>query len=190
MRLIVAALVTAIATPALAITLCTTPDGKTYAGDNPPADCVVKSKYESTGEPSPAPGPSADEIQAAIKGGVSDAIDEAKEKQENAVLASAMRQRREIERELDRLEDELAGVNNDLANVKAVNPANYRNTTAGWQQYEQDLQNKTTHETRLHSKKIDLEISINREKAKFDRVTQELKIANGGVLPSSWRSLR
>jgi len=35
-----------------ALVLCTTPDGKTYAGDKPPPGCVVKGEYVN---PTPAP---------------------------------------------------------------------------------------------------------------------------------------
>ena len=35
---------------AQALVLCTTPDGKTYAGDKPPPGCEVKSSYQSAPE--------------------------------------------------------------------------------------------------------------------------------------------
>lgn len=37
-----------LATTAHALVLCTTPDGKTYAGDTPPADSKVKGEYTSS----------------------------------------------------------------------------------------------------------------------------------------------
>jgi hypothetical protein len=41
------------ATSSAALVLCTTPDGKTYAGDTPPPAWKVKSEYTSAEPPSP-----------------------------------------------------------------------------------------------------------------------------------------
>lgn len=46
-HVIVGAFLVATASSASAFVLCTTPDGKTYAGDAPPPNCVVKQKFES-----------------------------------------------------------------------------------------------------------------------------------------------
>lgn len=66
MRSVVAVLVAAAAaaivapTRAGALVLCTLPDGKPYAGDDPPPGCVVKSQYvEPTPEGTPTPQPGA-----------------------------------------------------------------------------------------------------------------------------------
>lgn len=185
MKSILAVLFLALASPAHSLVLCDMPDGKKYAGDNPPADCKVKGRFENT-EPRP---PSAEEVRAAAKQGVEEAIEESAAERDASFLASAIRERRQIEREIRSTEDKIRAAEKDLANVPVVNPARYRDTKAGWQRYKEDQQTRSDQRTAIHRQIGDLRGQASSARYKFDRLTEQVKRANGGTLPPSWRPL-
>jgi adenine-specific DNA methylase len=177
------------AAPVHALVLCTMPDGKKYAGDFPPAGCEVESEYENA----PPRPPTADEVQAAVKSGVEEAIEDAIEEsaaeRDASFLASATRERRQIERELERIASRIRDLEAEIANVPVVNPARYRDTTVGWQHYREDQQTTSDARTALHRQIGDLRGQASAARYKFDRLTEQVKRANGGRLPPSWRPL-
>ena len=173
------------AAPASAIVLCTTPDGRQFAGDDPPPDCKVTSAYENP----PVVAPSAEEIQAAAREGTQAAIDDAAEKRRTSVLASAIRERRALEDDLNDLASDLIGVRNEIANVPAVNPTNYRDTPLGWQQYQEDLQANQEYRIELRQKEGQMLAEMSSIRNRFDELTSHVRSELGAV-PPSWASLR
>jgi hypothetical protein len=173
------------AASASAIVLCTTPDGQQFAGDHPPPDCKVTSAYENP----PVVPPTAEEIQAAAKEGTQAAIDDAAEKRRTSVLASAIRERRSLEDDLNDLASDLIGVRNDIANVPAVNPTNYRDTPLGWQQYQEDLQANQEYRIELRQKEGQILAEMSSIRKRFDELTSHVRTELGAV-PPSWASLR
>jgi hypothetical protein len=82
-QLIVGVLFVATASSASALVLCTTPDGKTYAGDVPPPNCVVKQKLENaparTNTPPTPPGAKKPSSEALQRSTLDDRTKKAKE---------------------------------------------------------------------------------------------------------------
>lgn len=71
MRLAICAFAVAIlsaASPAQAIILCTTPDGKSYAGDQPPPDCKEKARFGKNASGSASGSSSASSFEDLKKG--------------------------------------------------------------------------------------------------------------------------
>jgi hypothetical protein len=91
---------------ALALVLCTTPDGKTYVGDKPPPGCEVKSSYQSAPE-APAPGNAADAPVGASKDDFS---------------VQASRARTEIERALNKDAGSLEEIHKRIDEVQRIAP--------------------------------------------------------------------
>ncbi|MGH7805440.1 MAG: hypothetical protein ACREQJ_13910, partial [Candidatus Binatia bacterium] len=179
------ALALLLAAPASAIVLCTTPDGKTYAGDHPPQGCEVTTEYENP----PVVPPTEEEVEAAAQAGAAQAIDEAETTRRTSVLASALRERRQLESDINDLAAELMSIRTEIANVPVVNAASYRDTRLGWQQYQEDLQETENYRTDLRIKEGEVLGQISALRTKFDGLTSHVR-TELGTLPSTWASLR
>jgi hypothetical protein len=164
-----------------ALVLCTTPDGKTYAGDKPPADCKVKSEYVN-------PPSTEAEPQAATQG--DDADRAARATAENAADAQAIKLRRQLEDGADAAAEELGNVRHRLTTLPVVNPANYRDTPSGWQAYEQDVHAREAQLWALHSRESELIVQIAGLRRDFTSLTGSLARAHGGAAPSWWGPMR
>jgi hypothetical protein len=162
---------------AYALVLCTTPDGKTYAGDTPPPGCKVKSEYTSTEAPTPQ-----ETLDAEISNQKAAEI--------NAFDAKALSTRRSIERSAEEAAEELEVTRRKLAAVPVVNPAMYENSVYGWQRYEEDLH---THEmliSSLRQREAELLGKIDGAHQAFGELTAKVAQAHGGMTPPSWAPMR
>jgi hypothetical protein len=160
-----------------ALVLCTTPDGKTYAGDTPPADCKVKSEYTSSEPPTP---------QEALETEQSDRQEAA----ENAFDAKALSIRRQIERLAQDAAEELKSVRQQQLNLPVVNPAMYENSAYGWQRYEEDLQKREMLLSALRQREAELMGKIGGARQAFGELTEKMAKAHGGIAPASWAPMR
>jgi hypothetical protein len=93
-----------VAADSWALVLCTTPDGKSYAGDTPPPNCKVKSEYTSSEPPTP---------QQSLEADLADQ----KAAQMNAFDAKALSLRRSLERSANDAAEELEETRCKLAAV-------------------------------------------------------------------------
>jgi hypothetical protein len=160
-----------------ALVLCTTPDGKTYAGDTPPADCKVKSEYTSSEPPTPQKALDADQSnqrEAAI----------------NEFDAKAISIRRQIERQAQDAAEELKSVRQQELNLPAVNPAMYENGAYGWQRYEEDLQRREMQLSALQQREAELMGKMGDARRAFGELTEKMAKAHGGNAPASWAPMR
>ena len=105
------------------------------------------------------------------------------------MLASAIRERRSLEGDLNDLASDLIGVRNEIANVPAVNPTNYRDTPLGWQQYQEDLQANQEYRIELRQKEGRILAEMTSIRKRFDELTSHVRTELGAV-PPSWASLR
>jgi len=165
------------ATSSAALVLCTTPDGKTYAGDTPPPGCKVKSEYTSSEPPSPQ-----EELDA-------DLADKTAA-QMNAFDAKALSLRRSLERSANDAAEELEETRRQLAAVPVVNPGMYENSAYGWQRYEEDLHARDMLVSALRQREAELLGKINGASQAFGELTANVARAHGGMLPPSWAPMR
>ncbi len=160
-----------------ALVLCTTPDGKTYAGDTPPSDCKVKSEYTSSEPPTPQ-----------------EALDADQSSQRDAAInefdAKAISIRRQIERQAQDAAEELKSVRQQELNLPVVNPAMYENSAYGWQRYEEDLQRREMLLSGLRQREAELMEKIGGARRAFGELTEKVAKAHGGMTPPSWASMR
>jgi hypothetical protein len=161
-----------------ALVLCTTPDGKTYAGDAPPPNCKIKSEYTTSSEP-PTP-------QEALDADISNQ----KTAEMNAFDAKAISIRRSLERTANDAAEELEETRRKLAAVPVVNPVMYENSAYGWQRYEEDLHAREMLISSLRQREAELVGKINGAWQAFGDLTTKVAKAHGGMAPPSWAPLR
>jgi hypothetical protein len=160
-----------------ALVLCTTPDGKTYAGDTPPPGCKVTSEYTSSKPPTPQ-----EELDA-------DLADKTAA-QMNAFDAKAISIRRRLERDANDAAEELEETRRKLGTVPVVNPAMYENSGYGWQRYEEDLHNRDMLISSLRQREAELLGKINDARQAFGELTAKVAEVHGGMAPPSWAPIR
>jgi hypothetical protein len=152
-----------------ALVLCTTPDGKTYAGDKPPPGCEVKSRY--TSPPAPAE-PQPAEPAAADASAEQRAAD-------NAFMAQAFRRRREIEDEINAAADRLIEAHNSFQRV-LVRPDDWAN--AGRHREYQNIKDNYSHA------EDDARVRIEQCREDFKKLTEDVRDRFHGILPPTWRT--
>lgn len=162
-----------------ALVLCTTPDGKTYAGDTPPPDCKIKSQYVNAPAESPSPQDALDAAEANRK--AADA---------NAIETQALASRRRIETDANRAAEELDDIHAKLANVPQVNAGGYQSNVSGVRAYHQDATARSEAVTAMRARERELLSQIKDCRTRFDELTSSLAKAPGS-LPASWsRTMR
>lgn len=167
--------------PAHALVLCTTPDGKTYAGDFPPAGCVEKGRFDEPAVPAATgyEGDAAEEETAAID-------PETKEARTDAVRG-ALTRRYQIERQIQKVAAERRSVIGSINSLRHPREPAGGASSSGWNRYRENVRIYYAERSRLLGVKTDLEIEISRLQGEFDSLTRDVAYANGGELPSTWR---
>ncbi len=166
----VAALTAFVLVPAAhGLVLCKTPDGKTYAGDAPPAGCVVSSSYERNaprdaidGGP-PAPEPAAD----------------------SAADAQALTSRRRLEERVNQLADQLKSINRQISSVPEIYPSQYQTTDL----YVRALHERNAVLSELYNQRGEIKIALDSAADEFKNLTEDFRRSRGS-LPSWWGPLR
>jgi hypothetical protein len=145
------------------LVLCTTPDGKTYAGDKPPPDCKVRSEYANPPEPA-----------------LSEPASEPKNGSDQSFEAEAIVLRRRIEDAINRAADDLIAARDALVTLDSQRPD--FNT---WTQAQID--NYWTVYGYWASKESDARAKISRLRSDFASLVEQVRAQNHGSLPSTWR---
>src|SRR5262245_28678506 len=159
---------------ARALVLCTTPDGKTYAGDKPPSGCEVKRSYHSAPE-APAPGNTTGAPVDASKDGLS---------------VHASRARTEIERALNKDANSLEDIRNRIEEVQRIEPQGSPNYFAT----QQDVADVSTFQSRKAAALSELKDAERKTLADmadlwktFDQLDAKVVEHYGGKEPDWWR---
>lgn len=167
-------LVALMMTSARGLVLCTTADGKTYAGDTPPPGCKVQSEYTSPAAEAQTPQRAVEEDGASRK-----ATDAA------AVETHALMERRRIEREANDAAEQLDEVRQRIASLAPVNTAGFNANLGGLMAYDQSATSRAESMTTLRTQERELLTRIRECRTRFDDLTSSLAKQRGS-LPASW----
>jgi hypothetical protein len=152
------------------------PDGKTYAGDNPPADCNVKSSY------TPLPEQGAEEVKQT-------ASDLQRAADLNAFDREALSKRRELERNAEDAAQHLSRIHAEIASLPPAGGG--ANSAADIVLYLEVSKARDERLEDLRSQESDVKASIAADRARFQMLTAQVEKRHGGQLPASWsRQLR
>jgi hypothetical protein len=160
-----------VAAGAHALVLCTMPDVKTYAGDNPPADCSVKSSY------TPLPEPSAEEVKQS-------AADLKESTDLNAFDAQALSTRRELQRRVNDAAERLRRIEMEIVSLPPAGGG--ANSVQDVGVYLESSKARDEELADLRSQEHDAKASIAADRARFEMLTAQVAGRHGGLLPASW----
>ena len=139
---------------------------KTYVGDKPPSNCVVKGDY-SNGPEEQTPPPRSSGPTGPSAGAEAD---------ENAFDAQALARRRRIEKDINEAADKLIAAREHLGAVEGVRP--------NWS-YEQIQVNKHNRD-RFSADESAATRRIEECRREFDRLNEEVRKHHNGSLPAGW----
>jgi hypothetical protein len=148
---------------AIALVLCTTPDGKTYVGDKPPPDCKVRSEYASPPEPA-----------------FSEPASEPEDGSDYSFEAEAIALRRRIEDAINRAADDLIAARDAIATLDSLRP-DYNTWTQA------QIDNYWAVYRYWASKESDANAKISRLQSDFQTLLERVREQNHSSLPSTWR---
>ncbi len=146
------------------LVLCTTPDGKTYAGDKPPPDCKVRSEYANPPESAfsePASEPE-------------------KNSSDQSLEAEAIVLRRRIEDAINRAADDLVAARDALVTLDSQRP-DYNTWTQA------QIENYWSVYRYWTSKESDAREKIGLLRSDYASLLEQVRAQNHGSLPSTWR---
>jgi hypothetical protein len=160
---------------ALAITLCTMPDGKKCAGDNPPVDCVEKGRYENPPETADDAGDGKTSAELASE-------DAARTKDD----LDALKRRRQIEREMDETASALRRVREMIAGTPNIAGHSGGHASKALLEYQRNQKRLDLVNEDLRAREGVLASHFANIQAEFDALTEEVRARHDGVLPSTW----